>query len=365
MRYRTGVVTYSTDDLYQEPSCWSNYKNHLSTFDKLLIEKWESCVKNGLCRYDLNDCKYKVLECEDQKSSFKGVAIYNVQRRTNRRKACTFETMNEAFSHEKFNFNQVKDEEVMFYLNPVNKSQSIESNSNNNGSQLGNSMRKHALLVNVSPNDYCSCLLVPDVKSCHPQQINAESLLVAFDLVQLSNHPGFYVGFNGINAWASVNHLHFHCCYTDYELYLADTPYSRKISDLCFLIDDKSPVSGFVFPVSSDVGKRRLTASSIEKVVKILISIETPYNIAICKSSKGLGTRCFLWPRKSTKHMNADFPIRLGSSEMTGHCIVTSEEYLDSLSGSKASNIIKESSLKESEFLIVKEKVSQVLTGVF
>jgi len=49
---------------------------------------------------------------------------------------------------------------------------------------------KHYIIVNISPIDDCHILFVPELNMCHPQRMNLASLLLAFDLAQLSYFPG-------------------------------------------------------------------------------------------------------------------------------------------------------------------------------
>ncbi|CAN0099141.1 unnamed protein product [Phaeothamnion confervicola] len=69
---------------------------------------------------------------------------------------------------------------------------------------------EHAVLVNPRPIGRYSGLLLPFAGEALPQRATAEALAVGFDFAAaLGGSPELRVGFNGMGAGASVNHLHF------------------------------------------------------------------------------------------------------------------------------------------------------------
>ena len=186
-------------------------------------------------------------------------------------------------------------------------------------------------------------------------------ILLAFDLVQLSSQPGFRVGFNSIHAWASINHQHFHAMYGDYELFIDNLPHSAKVAANCHLLDERAPMYGFVFSIELSLAQRQTTANRMGKILKYFHQIEMPYTILITRSSKGMKTRAFLWPRKSTKNIELNDYFSVACIEAAGHYPVRSEEAYESLTLSKAFGLVHEASLGESEFQLIKTKVSQLL----
>jgi hypothetical protein len=52
-----------------------------------------------------------------------------------------------------------------------------------------------------------------DAAAHRPQVLELSDLLFAAEAVQLSARRDFRLLFNSLGAWASQNHLHWHCCY--------------------------------------------------------------------------------------------------------------------------------------------------------
>ena len=112
------------------------------------------------------------------------VAQLNTQRGFNRRKRESFDSMNALFSKDQFNFTKIKPNEILFSLRPgLDTAVSIFDSS-------FSSRVDHMIAVNVSPIDDCHVLMIPELNSCINQKMTITSLLMAFDLVQLSGHPG-------------------------------------------------------------------------------------------------------------------------------------------------------------------------------
>ena len=133
----------------------------------------------GLFKYTLEDCQYKIL-CQN---SMQFVAQLNTQRAFNRRKHELFDCMNAPFEDGQFNFCKIKNEEKLFVLHP------------GKNTTLGIyfkdfSLKDHVISINVSPIDDCHILLIPELTKGLFQKLTLTSLLLAFDLIQLSNHPG-------------------------------------------------------------------------------------------------------------------------------------------------------------------------------
>lgn len=351
---------YWRSDLFEEPLSWEISAN-LSKFDVFLEQRWKDAMDNGMFRYNLQECKYRTLKGKEELENWHGCAQLNLQRGTNRRTPFVFETMNAKFSNEQFNFTKVKDGEVLFYLNP--RSPITTTASDNDVIDLTTDETAHAVIINVSPIDRCHVLLVPDLEKHLPQHITADSLLVAFDLIQLSSHPGFRVGFNSIHAWASVNHLHFHAMYGEHELYIDNLPHGPNIATNCHLLDERSPLHGFVFAVHSHLGHRQATAERMSEVINFFHHIEMPYTVLITRSTRGYKTRAFLWPRKSTKNLAVNDDFNVACVEAGGHYPVRSEESYESLTLSKAFTLVHEASLSDSEFHIIQAKVSEILSS--
>lgn len=342
---------YSVNDLIRCPMAWERNKDDLSPFDVFLQKKWNEAMKNRLFRYDLDDCRYKVVSSQtNELKGWCGYALLNPKRGTNKRAPFRYASINTNFSQQQFNFTKVNEEEILFYLNRTETS--------------NEACKKHAVIINVSPMDRCHVMLVPDIAEGLPQQPTRTSLLMAFDLVELSSQPGFRVGFNSIHAWASINHLHWHAMYGDHQLYVDNLPVLDQVgpsSSSCFTLDHRSPIRGFVFNVRPEVQDRHATADAMIKVIVYFHQIETPYNILITRGCKIFGTRAFLWPRKSTHNVEIDEYFNIACIEAGGHFPVRSKAAFESLTLSEAFQLINRASLDHSEFQTIQQEISTIL----
>lgn len=113
---------------------------------------------------------------EDTVSSFKYpcAATLNIQRGSNRRSPDTFASMNAEFNNCKFNFNKIKNEEILFAINHKYKYYNQED----------------LIIINVSPIDYCHFLFVPNRNECLHQRLTSHTVVKAIEILLLSSQPG-------------------------------------------------------------------------------------------------------------------------------------------------------------------------------
>lgn len=76
-----------------------------------------------------------------------------------------------------------------------------------------NSEEDNVIIINNSPIELGHILLLPQMYKCNKQVLNIDAVRLAIDVSLLTCSHGFFVGFNSINAYASVNHLHLHAYY--------------------------------------------------------------------------------------------------------------------------------------------------------
>lgn len=69
------------------------------------------------------------------------------------------------------------------------------------------------IIINNSPIEQGHCLIVPKLHSNQNQILNVHSIKLALDLILLSESTNVIIGYNSIEAYASVNHLHMHLYY--------------------------------------------------------------------------------------------------------------------------------------------------------
>jgi hypothetical protein len=105
----------------------------------------------------------------------------NPDRAQKRRKPQEIASVNQPFSPDEFNFNKVKQEEVLLQLLPKLKGSEVSSNSE------VHFIGEHLLLINVSPLEFGHVLLTPFRNKCRPQTVSPDGLKLAIELVLLSH----------------------------------------------------------------------------------------------------------------------------------------------------------------------------------
>ena len=98
----------------------------------------------------------------------------------------------------KFNFNKINHQEILLKINDLDKSEKFNDSF---------------IIINNSPIEQGHCLIVPNMHSNLNQLLNIDSIKLAVDLILLSTSKNIIIGFNSVQAYASVNHLHMHLYY--------------------------------------------------------------------------------------------------------------------------------------------------------
>merc|ERR1711990_804041 len=222
-------------------------------------------------------------------NGFKMIAEFNNSRGFNKRPRPAFESVSLPFDDSKFNFNKIKPEEILFALDSFNP---------NRGTEV-------LALVNISPINFCHNLYIIDPKDNHPQRLNNTTCRVAYDLVRLSNQPGFRTMFNSLQAWASVNHCHIHSMNVPYQLGMDICP-SLPLNNRIRLLDpEKSLFKGFCINSQSEDDIEEAVIL-IDKIICYFHEINMPYNAVWSRGSDYINeklnnslVRFYLWPRIS------------------------------------------------------------------
>ncbi|KAL1122151.1 hypothetical protein AAG570_003556, partial [Ranatra chinensis] len=163
------------------------------------------------------------------------------------------------------------------------------------------------IVINVSPLEIGHSLLLPSLFLGLPQILTLKSLKLAVDILLTSGSPAFRVGFNGLCAYATVNHLHFHVYYLNCQMLLEYLDVEH-LSGRCYQLPSTYPGRGYVFqirsndeidPVLRDVAT--LTDYFIENNIahNLYFSRGTSFGNSSSTSPRDC-VRIFLWPRTSS-----------------------------------------------------------------
>ncbi|CAF3555629.1 unnamed protein product [Rotaria sordida] len=274
-----------------------------NNFDTLLHSEWDRALAQGYFCYKMDHhIKKRILD-----GDLHYVIELNPNRFEKRRMPDPFEYVNTPFDRSKFNFNKIKDEEILLSLDDE---QQID---------------KHLVIINNSPIRLYQVLLVSNRQLEQPQILTVDCLLFGLRFVASSAHPFIYIGFNSLCGYASVNHLHLHGIYMPNRLYIQTIKCSPfHINSNCYLFD-LFDVQGFAFEIKH-IDEFDRIARHIHTITNYLVSSDIAHNMAIMKgdsfsSSLEPVIRIFVWFRQSNKVIGAKtfHQWNIGCLELSGY----------------------------------------------
>lgn len=268
-----------------------------SPFDKSLKQTWSLAQRKEVFKYKISEGSIPTKVIPPGK--FNMIAHLNEERGLLRRKPYSMTGLQMPFSHDRFNFTKVMPDEILFKL---------KCKTNND---------QATVVINQSPIEYCSSVLVPRMNDCLPQVLTKESLRLAIATVALSGQKSLRVGFNSLGAMASVNHLHWHIYYYDYDLQVASLPVDEDS------IIQHWPIKGFAFELESPFRYGAID-SMVEKCFAIAdycLDAEIAHNLFITRTEKSDKIRIIIWPREAVFDVKDDMKINVAFCEFTGFYI--------------------------------------------
>ncbi|KAI1309460.1 GDP-D-glucose phosphorylase 1 [Halotydeus destructor] len=292
------VIIYDEDDIVVKTS------NSDSLFDVRLKEKWLFAQTKNVFRYVLTEgsVESKIID-----GSYKFVAEFNANRGLLRRKPQNAIAVKMPFNGNNFNFTKVSADETLFKF------------------RIGSDGEEVSILINNSPIEFASSLMVPSVEKCLPQVLTEESIFYAIFLSSLSGHNSFRMGFNSLGAAASVNQLHWHLYYLDFDLEVEST----------LIVDNQLlnwPAAGFAFEIEEfNLSSFREVATKVFKIVDYCFEIELPHNLFITRTRDGSRLRILLWPREAEFGVKNDMEITAALCEFSGFFICKTREMYDTI----------------------------------
>merc|ERR1719186_848005 len=296
-------------------------------------------------------------ETRIMKGKFSLLAQLQTNRASLRRQPQSMDSLRQPFNHSQFNFTKIKeDKELIFKLHNKDldssstssqskdfesssrssQSKDLDSSSRSSQSKDFESSSRDLLITNVSPLEYGHCLLVPQVEECLPQVQTEYSVLLALKVMLLSGSGTFRMGFNSLCAYASVNHLHWHCYYTNHFLKLQAIPVvlAREGSLVHYIPEEEYPAAGWVFLLKS-LDQMQETARTVFALVDWLSQNSVAHNIFITRGSGLAGgsdlshVRVFVWARDSVLGTKDPGAFVIAVCELSGQILVYQEEALN------------------------------------
>ncbi|XP_068642212.1 GDP-L-galactose phosphorylase 2-like [Aristolochia californica] len=323
----------------------------------LLLGQWEECMGRGLFRYDVTACQTKVIPGE-----YGFIAQLNEGRHLKKRPTeFRVDRVLQPFDQNKFNFNKVGQEEVLFMFQ-----ESDEGETHYYPNAPASSCESPSVVViNVSPIEYGHVLLIPRVLDCLPQRIDHQSFLLALQMAVEAANPFFRLGYNSLGAFATINHLHFQAYYLSVPFSVEKAPI-QQITDLSGINDTEVKIFKLLnYPVRGLVFEGGKTLKHLADVVSAgclwLQNNNVPYNVLIAD----VGKRVFLFPQCYAEKQALgevsqellDTQVNPAVWEISGHMVLKRRKDYEEASEDYAWSLLAEVSLSEERFEEVKAYV--------
>ena len=302
---------------------------------------------------------FKYLISEDSIESriipgkFGFIASFNEKRGSLRRKPQEVIDLKMAFNHNIFNFTKLSENEILFDIEIFYQDAKRDANS---GMEDSAHTLQSTIVINNSPIEFGSSLIVPSLKSCQNQVITLDSIRIGLIVALLSDDPSIRLGFNSLGACASVNHLHFHVYYLKHKLCIEDQPFDERNVLIGW------PLAGFVFEIdeSSPNLIRDLVnvSNQVFKIAKICLDMNQPHNIFITRShTRHSVVRIIIWPRSAIFGSKNDMELAVAFCEFSGFFICKTRNDYDTISENDCIKLMASLDAKIDEILLLLNKV--------
>ncbi|XVF71447.1 hypothetical protein PTKIN_Ptkin12aG0038200 [Pterospermum kingtungense] len=331
----------------------SSQEQPRSSFLNLLLGQWEDRMRRGLFRYDVTNCKTKIIP-----GKYGFIAQLNEGRHLKKRPTeFRIDQVLQPFDDSKFNFTKVGQEEVLFRF----------EKGNDCNSHFQAYCSPSVVAINVSPIEYGHVLLIPHVLDCLPQRIDHDSFLLAVHLAKEAADAFFRVGYNSLGAFATINHLHFQAYHLDVPFPIEKAPIRRiytgkRLQDRGVIVSELSdyPVRGLVFEGGNSVQD---LSDAVAGACICLQNNNIPFNVLI----SDCGTRVFLLPQCFAEKQALgevtqevlDAQVNPAVWEISGHIVLKRREDYDDASEEYAYRLLAEVSLSEERFHEVKAYIME------
>ncbi|XP_028561337.2 GDP-D-glucose phosphorylase 1 isoform X1 [Podarcis muralis] len=320
----------------------------MSRFDRVLQSGWKDRQNRGLFRYYLEELQTRILP-----GMVGFVAQLNIQRGSERRRPQEIQSIQQRFDPQQFNFSKIRPEEILFGMSRGQTS----SRPCLAGAQIPPGSAFVLVVINISPLEFGHILLIPDPTLSLPQILTPQVVCFGLDAVLLSGHPGFRVGFNSLGAFASVNHLHLHGFYLNWELLVESAPCEPLLPEANFYLLQEVPVPCFVF--YSEGQQLEKLAERVCQVTNYLVKKEIAHNLFITRGAKPEGPvhsgarpgiRIIVWARKSCFGTKEESAFNVALCELAGHLPIKTAHDFESLTEALAIRTLQKCLLPDSLF---------------
>ncbi|VDK42872.1 unnamed protein product [Anisakis simplex] len=355
------VFYYSTSDFIYDLNDDNKKSEQHQKFKDLFMFRWECAKKENVFNYELNSM-YKLIP-----GDFNLSIQLNIERGQLRRKPMRFHSVNEPFNALRWNFNKLKQNEVMLYMRCKDKPISVDR------------LDRHVIAINNSPLERGHSLIIPAISQSLPQVCNEMAIRIATDAMLLYDDESFHILFNSLLANASVNHLHLHALTWPYSSDIINRRCEHMKGDLYVIRRPSWFISSIIFQLPSEDHFDKFIWN-ITKTVQYLNSKEVAFNIFFTRAHtlRTDGELCveqtqpcaslvtaYIFPRVSIAGAKPSVSFNAAALELAGCLTAHSYRFFDTISEEVVLRIIDEqATLSDVFFNEICAKLSDLLLGI-
>lgn len=194
----------------------------------------------------------------------------NTDRSLKRRGPQHIESLNPTFKHKMFNFNNVRESEVLMTINDCLGSPEVQ------------------MIINKSPLTQYHSLICPEVEKNHVQRINRDILAFCITFMRNIDDQNIRMGYNSPGALASVNHLHFHLLLFPQDLYIDKVPLEKLAGDSVYRLSRRAPTEA-ICVVFREKDTDEDVAEKVDQIYKLAMWMcqnNMPHNLFITQDRR-------------------------------------------------------------------------------
>ncbi|KAK2711607.1 GDP-D-glucose phosphorylase 1-like isoform X2 [Artemia franciscana] len=311
-----------------------------SELDQHLTKTWETVRDKNIMRYRIEGLGTQ----KTRTLMYKGLSIIAqlaTERASTRRAPQEVTDIDQPFDNKSFNFTKIDSQEILLEKDNIH------------------------VIVNTSPVDYGSCLIIPNLELCLPQKITEFGLQASLNTLIRSNSWCMRVGFNSLTAYASVNHQHYHIYYLNQHLGVEMAAVKPLFGDTIYEFLDW-PAKGFAFQLK-EFDSLSLFISNVWKLVEYLQQNRIAHNMFITRgcpfeeepqADTYTAVRLFIWAREPSFGIKERNGFNPALCELAGHILVKDETSFERITVEEAAEIL--SNVTTTPFESVKNAVNLI-----
>ncbi|RNA02396.1 GDP-D-glucose phosphorylase 1-like [Brachionus plicatilis] len=330
-----------------------------SQFDKILLSEWSRLMNtDGIFKFRLDHpLPTRILSGEH-----KFVVQQNSKRYSEKRPSQiqTKSDINIPFDDGKFNFNKIKSQEFLLKLNHLDENKNFNDDF---------------IIINNSPIEQGHCLIVPKLHSNQNQVLNIDSVKLAVDLMLLSASTNIVIGYNSVQAYASVNHLHMHLYYLNSVKNESGFPFpiqivsnAQKLSQYLWFLNEEITLMPAFSVQLSDFDQNLLKFSKfIYLIIEYFVQKNLPHNLVLVKSSpygvcsEQVTVRAVVWPKRpACDVVSNNMGINFAMCELAGHFFLPNDEDFDKITEEFLFGVANDAKLDSIELEIIKQDLVKI-----